>query len=70
MAVFDLFDFLVFRGSDFVFFAVPREVDFSLVSASIFDVLSCKITDDFDSISYYSYVSFPCCYSPDIDISE
>ena len=47
MAVFDLFDLLVFRGSNFVFLTVPREADFSLFSASIFGVLFCKITDDF-----------------------
>ena len=44
MAVFDLFDLLVFRGSNFVFFDVPREEDFSLFSAPIVGVLFRKIT--------------------------
>ena len=47
MAVFDLFDLLVFRGSNFVFFDVPREVDFSLFSALLVGVLFRKITGDF-----------------------
>ena len=50
MAVFDLFDLLVFRGSNFVFFDVPREVDFSLFSALLVGVLFRKITDDFEEL--------------------